>query len=118
MIFPTFLDDYDDFYNFTLGFAPELESDAIGFYENSLKGTIFQVSGLGFYVSHDFDAQDDIWTLYYAYPEPFVDNETGEIFTVQRLLRIISCDNWRSLYAASRAIIYNRLNTYNPQFLS
>ena len=107
---PCVLDDYDDFYSFTLGFAADLESDALGFYENSRMGTIFQVSGQGFYVSHDFDAQDDIWTLYYAYPEPFVDNETGEIFIVQRLLRIISCDNWRSLYAASRAIIYNRLN--------
>lgn len=115
---PCVLDDYDDFYSFTLGFAADLESDALGFYENSRMGTIFQVSGQGFYVSHDSDSQDDIWTLYYAYPEPFVDNETGEIFTVQRLLRIISCDNWRSLYAASRAIIYNRLNTYNPQFLS
>ena len=107
---PCVLDDYDDFYSFTLGFAADLESDALGFYENSRMGTIFQVSGQGFYVSHDSDSQDDIWTLYYAYPEPFVDNETGEIFIVQRLLRIISCDNWRSLYAASRAIIYNRLN--------
>jgi hypothetical protein len=86
------------------------KSGVVGFYENSRMGTIFQVSGQGFYVSNDFDAQGDIWTLYYAYPEPFVDNDTGEIFIVQRLLRIISCDNWRSLYAASRAIMYNRMN--------
>ena len=30
--------------------------------------------------------------------------ETG----ITDLSRIISCDNWRSLYAASRAVIYNR----------
>jgi hypothetical protein len=114
---PCLLDDYDDFYSFTLGFAADLESDALGFYENSCMGTIFQVSGQGFYVSHDSDAQGDMWTLYYAYPEPFVDNETGEIFIVQRLLRIISCDNWRSLYAASRAIIYNHLSTLEPRAL-
>ena len=106
---PCVLDDYDHFWSFTLGFAADLESDALGFYENSLKGAEFSVCGKDFLVRHDL--QDSSWTLYYVYPEPFADDETGETFIVQRLLRIISCDNWRSLYAASRAIIYHRLNT-------
>ena len=106
---PCVLDDYDEFDSFTLGFAADLESDAIGFFDSSQARTGFSVGGKDYLVVHDTDDEES-WTLYHAYPETFVDEQTGEEYIIQRLLRIISCDNWRSLYAASRAVIYNRLN--------
>lgn len=106
---PCVLDDYDEFDSFTLGFSADLESDAIGFFDSSQARTGFSVGGKDYLVVHDTD-EEESWTLYHAYPETFVDEQTGEEYIIQRLLRIISCDNWRSLYAASRAVIYNRLN--------
>ena len=55
------------------------------------------------HMSHEMETENHTY-------ETFVDEQTGEEYIIQRLLRIISCDNWRSLYAASRAVIYNRLN--------
>ena len=104
---PCVLDGYDDFSSFTLGFAVELESDALGFFESSQDDTGFSVGGKDYLVVHDTDEKES-WTVYHRYPEIFVDEQTGEEYMIQRLLRIISCDNWRSLYAASRAVIYNR----------
>ena len=106
---PRMLDDYDEFDSFTLGFAADLESDAIGFVDSSQTRTGFSVGGKDYLVVHDTDDEES-WTLYHPYPETFVDEQTGEEYIIQRLLRIISCDNWRSLYAASRAVIYSRLN--------
>ena len=106
---PCVLDDYDDFSSFTLGFDGDPEADALGFLESSQADTGFSVVGKDYLVVHDTDDEES-WTLYHAYPETFVDEQTGEEYIIQRLLRIISCDNWRSLYAASRAVIYNRLN--------
>ena len=104
---PCVLDDYDHFSSFTLGFAGDLEADALGFFESSQVDTGFSVGGKEYLVVHGTDNEES-WTLYHVYPETFVDEQSGEKYIIQRLLRIISCDNWRSLYAASRAVIYNR----------
>ena len=104
---PCVLDDYDRFSSFTLGFACDLESDALGFFESSQVDTGFSVGGKEYLVVHGTDDEES-WTLYHVYPETFVDEQSGEKYIIQRLLRIISCDNWRSLYAVSRAVIYNR----------
>ena len=109
---PCIINNYDEFENFTLGFAGDLESDAMGFFENSQSDTGFSVYGKDFRVVHDTSPQNESWTLYYVYPENFVDDHSGEEYIIQRLLRIITCDNWRSLYAASRAVIYNRLHSF------
>ena len=106
---PCVLDDYDDFAPFTLGFASDLESDALGFFKSSQADICFSVGEKKYYVVCDTDKKES-WTLYHAYPETFVDEQTGDEYIIQRLLRIISCDNWRSLYAASRAVIYSRRN--------
>ena len=98
---------FDDFNSFTLGFANDLEADALGFFESSQADTGFSVGGKNYLVVHDTD-EEKSWTLYHVYPEIFVDEQSGEEYIIQRLLRIISCDNWRSLYAASRAVIYSR----------
>ena len=106
---PCVLDDYDNFDSFTLGFAGDLEADALGFFESSQADTGFSVVGKDYFVVHDTD-EGESWTLYHAYPEVFVDEQTCDEYVIKRLLPIISCDNWRSLYAASRAVIYNRRN--------
>ena len=106
---PCVMPNYDEFANFTLGFAENLESDAIGFSDSPTKEITFSVGGKDFYVVHDSESQGEVWTLYHTYPEPFVDDETSETFMINRCTKIISCDNWKSLYAASRAIIFNRI---------
>ena len=108
---PCIIDDYDEFEKFTLGFADDLESDAIGFFENSQTDSSFSVRGKDFRVVYDPETQSESWSLYYEYPETFVDDQSGEEYIIQRLSRIISCDNWRSLYAASRAVIYSSVKT-------
>lgn len=106
---PNVLEDYDNFNSFTLGFAADLESDASGFFERAHTDIIFSIGGNDFRVVQDTDEEGEQWTLYNSYLEPFVDEETGMEFKIERLRQLISCDNWRSLYAASRAVIYNRL---------
>lgn len=50
---PCIIDNYDEFEKFTLGFADDLESDAVGFFESSQNDSDFSVRGKDFRVLYE-----------------------------------------------------------------
>lgn len=96
--------DQDRFERESLTGAETLELDIAAFFNLLAKGEGFKIGDQQFTVSaSDGDKKRPVFSLYEAFPEPFLDEETGVTFRVLRLKLVFRASTAAILYAKCRA---------------
>ena len=96
--------DQDRFERESLTGAETLEQDIAAFFNLLAKGEGFKIGDQQFTVSaSDGDETHPAFSLYEAFPEPFLDEETGVTFQVLRLKLVFRASTAAILYAKCRA---------------
>ena len=109
--------DYDRFRNHPLLGSETLEDDLNAFFQFAVNQREFTIATAEnklepFYVDtfENDDPEDGFvrsYSLNRVVPEPYVDDETGESFTIHRYVPILQTDSLAVLYAKSRAYFAN-----------
>lgn len=105
---PSEIRNFDSFWNFNLGLADTLEEEVRVFLQLLSKSGEFTIGNQTFCASVGSDGERDLWTLYTVSNETFTDDDTGERFPIRRFHPVIMCEKWETLYAKSRAYIFEK----------
>ena len=105
---PAEIRNFDSFWNFNLGLADALEEEVCVFLQLISKSGEFTIGNQTFCVSVGSDGERDLWTLYTVTDDTFTDDETDESFPIRRFHPVIMSEKWETLYAKSRAYVFEK----------